>query len=340
VAAALAIVATAFALLVAPRAPAPQRVVSPPDAANWRVRPFSDDSPWNQVIGTGPLIDPNSAQLLATMNGPLSSDPTQYSFPLYLGDAQTPRHDIACTKYDCTMVADTGTSTAPTLQGVPIPDNATPSTGSDGQMILVDLSSGLEYDLWQAQRTGTGWEVSGASTYSINSDGAPVEYGSRGAGIPYLAGLIRPWEIEQGHIDHAIAFATETVARKRCVWPASKTDGKSRDPDALPQGARLQLDPTLSDADFDRLGLDATARVIARAMQTYGMILVDSSGRTKVYAENLRDNPYASLSWDDDGIKLDDSTVSPIPIDRLRVLALPGGYWTGVGARHGDCFES
>jgi hypothetical protein len=56
------------------------------------------------------------------------------------------------------------------------------------------------------------------------------------------------------------------------------------------------------------------------------MILVDGSGRLKIYAENTADNPYASVKWSHPRLALQADTVSPIPIDRFDVLALPDGY--------------
>jgi hypothetical protein len=336
--AAVGLVAINLALIPRIEAPDPSPVARPPDPASWHDRPFKPSSPWNLPIGAQPSVDPSSDQFIARVDQPLTSDPTQFSYTLYVVDAKTPLFEIPCKKYSCTLVTPSGVSLTDVLSKVPIPPDAKPSSGSDGQMILVNPVSGMEFDLWQAERTKVGWQVSNASVYDIRGDGTPIDYGSRGAGLPYLAGLIRSWEIANQRIEHAIAFGTDTIAKDRCVWPASKTDGKSGRQFALPEGARLQLDPGLTDRDFDAFGLDATGRVIARALQEYGMILVDGSGRTKIYAENLSDNPYASLSWNADGLALDESTVTPIPIDRFRVLALPPGYWTDSGPRHGDCY--
>jgi hypothetical protein len=153
---------------------------------------------------------------------------------------------------------------------------------------------------------------------------------------------VRPWEITQGHIDHAIAFGYPFPARDRCVFPASKTDGDSDLPDAIPEGARLQLNPQLTEADFDRLGLDRTGKIIARALQKYGMILVDYSGRPKIYVENLADNPLARQAWSDPQLRLTDSTIEQIPYSSFRVLALPAAYWNPslTGPTHGDCAAS
>ena len=53
--------------------------------------------------------------------------------------------------------------------------------------------------------------------------------------MPYLTGLIRPWEIAQGHIDHAIAF-TYNYPTAAYVYPATKSDSRGSFPD-MPEGA-------------------------------------------------------------------------------------------------------
>ena len=35
---------------------------------------------------------------------------------------------------------------------------------------------------------------------------------------------------------------------------------------AIPEGARLQLDPSLTEKDFDRMGLDRTGKIIAQGV--------------------------------------------------------------------------
>lgn len=307
-------------------------------------RPYSPESAWNTPIGSNPQYDPNSTQMVATIGmdneGRITSDPDQYSYPLYYADASTPRWDIPCTRYKCTIVTPVGDSTHEQLQGIPIPSEARPSVGTDGQMIIIDRTNNTEYDLWQVVRTRSGWTVSNASVYNITWDGTPDRYGSRGAGVPYLAGLVRPFEIDQGKIEHAIAFAYSHAAEDRCVFPASKTDGKSDLQYAIPQGARLQLDPSLTEADFDRLGLNRTGKIIARALQEYGMILIDNSGRPKIYVEDLKNNPLSQRKWSDPDLDLDSSTIASIPFTSFRVLKLPEYYWRegSQGPMHGNCF--
>ena len=51
------------------------------------------------------------------------------------------------------------------------------------------------------------------------------------------------------------------------------------------------VDPSLSESGLSAIGLDRTGMIIARALQKYGMILIDVSGRPKLYAENFPCRP-------------------------------------------------
>jgi myo-inositol-hexaphosphate 3-phosphohydrolase len=317
-------------------------VTKPPDAT--QMRPYSETSVWNTPIGSAPRYDTHSNEMIATIGlvggRQITSDPSQYTYPVYFADETTPRWDIPCTRYKCTIVTPEGTSRTRQLTDVPIPPEAQPSRGTDAQMIIIDKTTYAEYDLYEVIRTDTGWSVSNGSVYNILWDGTPTKYGSRGAGVPYYAGLIRPLEIAGGRIEHALAFGYHHPAEDRCVFPASKTDGNSTLPYAIPEAARLQLDPSLTEADFDEIGLDRTGKIIARALQEYGMFVIDGSGRPKIYAEDLENNPYATLDWSDPELNLTSTTIADIPIDYFRVLALPEAYWDPAleGPFHGGCY--
>ena len=148
---------------------------------------------------------------------------------------------------------------------------------------------------------------------------------------PYLTGLVRPWEIAQGHVDHAIAFAYQSPSDS-VICPATKSDGSASRASNMPEGARIQLDPTLN-VDDPAYSLTRTGKILARAMQQYGMILIDGAGHPKIYGEyqgsagwNSTD-PSALNYWTD-------KVVQNIPYSRFRVLltsrttCLPGGSGT------------
>ena len=59
----------------------------------------------------------------------------------------------------------------------------------------------------------------------------------------------------------------------------------------IPCGGRIQLDPSV---DLDSLGLSASGRTIARALQVYGAYVGDYSGAISLYADN---SPAARATW-------------------------------------------
>ena len=304
--------------------------------------PYRNTSIWNTPIGPSPKYDLHSQEMITSLvlarRGKIIT-PDTYNYPVYFADENTPRWDIPCTTYLCAISTVDGGTRTDMLPDVPIPADAQPSPDSDGRMIIIDRVTYAEYDLWRAERVETGWTTASGSIYNILWDGMPTVNNSRGSGIPSYAGLLRPWEILQGRIEHALAFAYTEPADDKCVFPASKTDGDSTLPFAIPEGARLQLDPTLTEEDFDAMGLDRTGKIIARALQEYGMISVDHSGSYKIYLEDLTNNPYTTQEWTDPGLNLTKDTISDIPYDSFRVLELPAGYWepSADAVYHGKC---
>jgi hypothetical protein len=296
-------------------------------------RPYTADSPWNTPIPADATVDPNSTAMIATIaansTGLLRSSPNQYAYPVHFADATTPRVTLVCTGLVWVNAADGSAAKVKTkeLPNAPIPLEARPGKGDDDQIIVIDTETGDEYDVYRFVPPNGCQNVTKYER-GVFRDAVETTYISRGAGVPYLAGLIRPWEIAQGRIEHALAFAYLTNRLGRCVYPASKTDGKVDQLDVLPEGARLRLDPTL---DVESIpGLDRTGRIIARALQEYGAYNIDNSGSNKLYPE---DNLTAN--W---GTTLVASTVSAIPIDRLQVLRLPDAYWAETYTpNHGKC---
>jgi hypothetical protein len=304
--------------------------------------PYDRTSIWNTPIGVFPKYDQYSEEMVANLV--LSHDgriitPDTYNYPVYFADADSPRWNIPCITYLCAIATEEGGTRTDILPAVPIPPNAIPSQDSDGRMIIIDTVTYAEYDLWRANFTGTGWTTASGSIYNILWNGTPATNNSRGSGTPTYAGLIRPWEIVQGRIDHALAFGYTEPARDKCVFPASKTDGDSTMLFAIPEGARLQLDPFLTEQDFERIGLDRTGKLIARTLQEYGMILVDNSGSFKIYLEDLTTNPFTSQSWTDPELNVTEDTISSIPYTSFRVLEMPPGYWntSDNATYHGEC---
>ena len=288
-------------------------------------RPYSDASPWNTPIA-GATYAADSAAKLNAIGGNLSSDPTQYTYPVYYADASTPRRTVTINGA-FSQTDPSGSSFANssrTSVQAPIPAGAAPAAGSDAQVIIIDRSTNQEWGFYNFSGSGGSYVAQNGYVYNIGADGVPssasgVGFVARGAGVPYLAGLVRPCEIQRGAIEHALAFAYDAPAAT-FVYPATKSDGAGSGLGALPEGTRLQLDPALNDAQIGAWGCAGACLTIARALQRYGMFVVDNSGRAKVMMEF-----DGTAGWNG---AVSGKTASPIPLSAFKVIESTSGAGT------------
>jgi hypothetical protein len=256
--------------------------------ASW-TRLYSDASPLNQRIGAGATIDAASSlmvqQLVTEVEAkgwPIATG--AWTNSVYYADASTPRYDVAMTSPHYS---------GKSLASVPIPGSARVPSDSDGGLVVVDRSTGCEYDFARAARTADGnWSAWFANAIPTNGSGIyPFAEAPSASGFANVAGTIFPEELAAGRIEHALAFTMNNTKAGGPVWPATASDGWSTVPGAIPEGARLQLDPNL---DLDALGLTPWQKTIARALQEYGMYLVDTGGAV---ALRVQHSVSTSLSY-------------------------------------------
>jgi hypothetical protein len=265
-------------------------------------RLYSAASPFNQAIPANPTLDPKSAayvQLLTRSKNEKAFVMAlgEWSVPTYFVRQDTKRQDVQVEGFD---------GLRRIMRGVPIPDNAKPDPADDAHMTVIDPATRCEYDLIGAKKTAAGWTSKWANVNSTADNGIyPSGMSTRATGFAPLAGMIWPAELRSGRIDHALVFA----------YPYTSSDGRTTLAAAMPEGARVQLDPTLN---LDTLKLTANERTIAEALQKYGMYLGDTGGALALYAVNPQSfdtNQYAGLLPSDAAIAL-----NKIPVNRFRVL--------------------
>lgn len=286
------------------------------EAARACDRPYADPSPWNVPIGRNPNYDSRSQTYAGNLGDRLSSDPTQFTYPVYEVAPGTPRETVTLSGLYSNV---TGNGTRLVKQSdarisLPIPSNAKASAGSDSSIVIVDPKTGDEWGVWQLNRDSGDWRGTNGYHYNIRWSAVPPSgFGSRGSGLPYLAGLVRPCEIARGRIDHALAFAYD-FPTGQIVYPATKSDGKGAVGTDVPEGARLQLNPRLSKRQIRAWGCAGACLTIARALQRYGMYVIDNSGRPKIMIED-----EGTARWQG---AVSSKTVQPIRLNAFRVLTL------------------
>lgn len=274
---------------------------------------FSADSPWRQAISADPQVDPNSAEMIGAVQPRpgLFANLVEFGIPIYPVGADTPTYDVRCTHEDFGPCPFAGWP-------VPIPDGAKANAGSDGVLVTVDESAGLSYEFWQAVKDGDTWSASFGAVNSIRGSGWGGA--ATGAGASRLGGVVRIAEIADGEIPHALALQTQNACTNSFRPPALKSDGRSDAENCIPEGSRLQLDPSL---DLNGLALSRGELAVARAMQRYGGYIMDVSGAPlSVSFERDTGAQPGSLgtSYSEAGFRWDSDAMEHVPWDRLRVL--------------------
>lgn len=323
-------------------------VTGSPNAADLSV-PYDSTSEWNTPIPSNPSLHTNSAAIVAKIASggdvppspnELTCDPDQYTIPVYPIDSTVvPLVPVQMSggyhTFDAGDATSVGHGYPAGTQMFPIPNNIQLSQGSDSQMILVDAAAGIEWGLWQLQGGPGAWTATNGFRSHIKSPDAQgnrysgwfkTKTAGRGGGSSYLAGLVRPWEIAQGHIDHALAWGFNSPLGYGVtdngvnLPPAPKSDGQGIHIDNPPEGVRMQLDPSFDVNTLAPTGLgpiaDEFQRIIAICFQTHGAFLIDHAGSTKIYIEDR-----VTAHW---SAEITRRAIKNIPLNQMRIVAPPG----------------
>jgi len=246
-------------------------------------RPFGPRAPWNVPVAQLPrhpeseiFVDRLWRDAPSNQPGNFNLGFDEYTYPVYYA-------------HDATWLFPVKIESGTDLDGKTIPWNPAwrPAPGDDAQVIILDTEKGVEWDLWQVQFDGRTVSASNGSRvsgdYRTKEDGHPS---SRGVGIAYLAMLVRPHEIRQGAIRHALSLPIRNTDGTYFVAPATKLEHPGRMRGGIPEGMRFALE--VSDAEIQewldgmpagmRQSTKQSARIIAEALRDYGWFITDTAG--------------------------------------------------------------
>ena len=277
-------------------------------------RPFAATGPWNTPIPANPALDPKSATMIdgITPSGAgITANLYAYGNPVYNSTASDPLVTVNCLENWGTCDLE--------QQQIRIATTANPANGSDGALVIVDFSTGTVYDFWQARKiSDTQWETSWGTRTPLSDDNGARAGGSgaTGAGFNVLAGTVRTFEIAQGSIPHALTFSSSNSCTSVYRYPATKTDGNKSTANCLPEGARIQLDPSINVRAI--AGITKGEIAVAEALQKYGAYNRDN-GQAPIAmafeAPSGEADPYPAA-----GLARDYWNMPHIPVDSLRVI--------------------
>jgi hypothetical protein len=281
--------------------------------------PFSSTSVWNAPLSASAPLDPDSAALVSDLQRQVATygpwiNTTQYSVPIYKVPSTQPRVKVTLDKYN------------PELQqafdAVPLPDGAKPAAGWDKHLVVWQGYTDTMWEFWALSRKTDGWHAGwGAKIVNVSkSIGVlPSPLGATATGLPLVGGLMRPFELSERWIPHALALGVPNVRSTVFAWPATRTDGVVADAAAIPAGTRFRLPASL---DVSALGLSPAVKAMAAAAQRYGIVVRDTSSAVTFYAEDptpTGTNPYPALF----GTGWMDQALASFPWSRLQVVAPP-----------------
>lgn len=293
-----------------------EKVTTPAQASSFPTL-YSGTSFWNKRIGSNPAIDPNSSAMVDKALVPYEStsnfaNSDDWGIPIAYATWPSEIYSVACTRYDCDVPVSARIS-----------KYASASTGSDHHLAVMDESTDEELDMWLGSHDPAKDKWSAGSRYVTDQEGTGTFCGTgrhcngaTASGFALGAGLIRPEEIAQGHIDHALVVMTPYTRADYIACPATASDGKYDDEAALPEGAQIQLDPSFN---VDAQSWPRWLKVIAHALQDYGAYVGDTGGSLAIRGESDLIRGYDA--WAKAGI---DGTpyLMDLPWDRFRVLEL------------------
>jgi hypothetical protein len=136
------------------------------------------------------------------------------------------------------------------------------------------------------------------------------------SGFALLGGSVRPEEIASGVIPHALSIMTPLTKKSYIACPATATDGSSSSSGAIPEGARIRLNPSYQIPS----SWPAWQKIIAQALQTYGAYVSDTGGSLAAYAVN--DLNSGNTTWASVGVSNTGPSLSFIPWSQMQVMTI------------------
>jgi hypothetical protein len=287
-----------------PRPPVPQRLLP-------------DDSIWYQDISGAP-VDPESPTIIQGLGirggwgqGRMEVD---FNLEVLTADESAPMLPFMPARGfyepDCDLMP------VPIPAGGAVEENPGYTCFSQGDchLLVQHLPTRRLYEMWHADLTNgffTGgclavWDM--ARTYGPDGRGLNCT-SADAAGLPMAPLIFTSEEVAAGEIPHAIRFVmpNDRIRKGSYLAPGThSTDATHGAIDTPPYGARFRLR-----ADYPVDKLPEGPRVVARAMQKYGMFLADAGNLTLTAGSDR----FSTIKWDGpDGLLL-----APMDLASLKV---------------------
>lgn len=191
--------------------------------------------------------------------------------------------------------------------------------GGDCHLIVVDRPDGKLYEAFSADYADGSMSAASLVVWDLNKIYPPSGRGDQcgsadAAGLPIAPLLFTANELAAGSINHALRFAlpSDRIESRAFVHPATHGIVTKGPQQAPPMGVLFRLKP-----NFDMSQLSPAGRVVARALQKYGMYLADQ-GSITLTAQSDKDTAakYADVGFDS-------HSLFPIQVSDFEVVKMP-----------------
>ena len=249
-------------------------------------------------------VDPGSSALVANIVAQYESAygevGVNFNRPVYQAASNTPDVEVSvasgCNDFTGDQAGPGGSGATGTE--VPIPSYAQAGDSSDNILNVYQPSTNRAWEFWEASQNSNGsWSACwGGEMDTATSNGVfPYNYGEAASGISNLATEISEADVASGSINHAIAFE---VLGNDCDWsntsangglyPATRTDCGQDIAGAPAEGQWFRFPANLAMPS----GLTPFAQMVFKAVQTYGMVIVDQGGAVALEADMADPGPW------------------------------------------------
>ncbi len=259
---------------------------------------FPNDNPWNTDVSNYPVD---------TAHGYIGSLGSMTLWPDFGGGGQygIPYVSVPFTQPLVPVTFEVADESDP--GPYPIPPDAPVENGGDRHVLTLRQGDCKLFELFAAERSGNGWSAYSGAVWDLRSNALRPERwtSADAAGLPMLPGLARRDEADSGVIRHALRI-TVPVTQKAYIHPATHWASDNTDTNQPPMGLRVRLK-----ASYDISGLRGHARAVAQALKTYGALVADNAGSSRVYVGGAVDP-----GWDDEAL----NGIKTIPASALEAV--------------------
>lgn len=267
-----------------PEASEPQ-TPNPENCGNAPGQLFPPEAPWNTPIAEAPRDAESDAIIGYLGQNHDTATRFQIDFSFRVLEADDSVEHQPFTPNDDFYAGECDPAPVPVPVGGSLEGESGYACDSDGDchLIVFDRDECRLFEMWRADLRDGDFSGGCLAVWEVDRVYGPEGRGdfctsADAAGLPIAPLLFTADEVTSGEIRHALRFIlpNQHIRRDVYVRPGTHSTRATSGPaSAPPYSARLRLK-----ADVELSGLSRGAQVVARALQTYGMILADGGNLT------------------------------------------------------------